>query len=137
MILSPGLRLLASSLPRILVPTCLVYLLSLVKALSPRQRLALYALASPTYLFAAHWRYLLARRMEIRSLNAQEVPTWTGNWPLNFDLLITLYDQWLTGYVGDGVDDATHNLGLTFKTRFFAIDQVHGFRHSDMYIDDC
>jgi hypothetical protein len=58
------------------------------------------------------------------SLDAQEMPTWTGNWPLNLDLLMNLYSQWKTGYVGDGLDDAIEKLGLTFKTRFFAIDQV-------------
>jgi len=71
-----------------------------------------------------HWRYVWKRRLEMRSLGAQEVPTWTGNLPLNLDLLMSLYNHWKTGYVGDGLDDATERLGLTFKTRFFAIDQV-------------
>jgi hypothetical protein len=124
MTLPPGLRLLASSLPRFIGPLCIVYVLSLVTTLSTPQTLALYVLASPTYIFAAHWRYIWVRHLEVRSLDAQEVPTWTGNWPLNLDLLVSLYNQWKTGYVGDGLDDATDKLGLTFKTRFFAIDQV-------------
>jgi hypothetical protein len=125
MTLSPGLRLLASNLPRLIGPLCVVYLLSLVITLSTYQIATLYVLASPTYIFTAHWRYLWARHLEMRSLGAQEIPTWAGNWPLNFDLLLKLYNQWMTGYVGDGLDDATDKLGLTFKTRFFAIDQVN------------
>lgn len=124
MSLPPGLRLLASSLPQFIGPLCFVYLLPFGTTLSTPQKVALYLLASPTYILAEHWRYLWARRLEVRSLGAQEVPTWEGKWPLNFDLLTSLYNQWKTGYVGDGVDDTTDKLGLTFKTRFFAIDQV-------------
>lgn len=127
MTLPPGLRLLASSLPRFIGPLCIIYLLSLVTTFSTPTRLALYLLASPTYIFVAHWRCLWARRLEMCSLDAQEVPTWTGNWPLNIDLLTNLYGQWKAGYVGDGLDNAIEKLGLTFKTRFFAIDQVTRF----------
>ena len=127
MTLPPGILLLASGLPRFIGPLCVVYLLSLLTTLSTQQKAALYVLASPTYIFIMHWRYVWTRRLEMHSLGAQEVPTWTGNLPLNLDLLMGLYNHWKTGYVGDGLDDATERLGLTFKTRFFAIDQVSRF----------
>jgi len=68
--------------------------------------------------------FKMALRREMTRLGAQEMPKWEGRWPGLIDLLIKLYGHRMNGYPGDGIDDATDVLRLTFKTKFIGFDQV-------------
>lgn len=144
MTLTPGLRMLFNNSHTLIMPPLFVYLIANLQEeeVRPFILISAYIFSVPGYLYLSSIFRSWAFRGVMSNLRAQDVPLWAGKLPGNADIAITMYRNWMVrflnvqsfdwesnanlqnGYPGDGLDDATEELGMTFKTRIFGVDQV-------------
>ena len=126
------------------MPPLFVYLIANLQEgeVRPFILISAYIFSVPGYLYLSSIFRSWAFHGVMSNLGAQDVPLWAGKLPGNADVAIAIYNNWVVrslfsqlydwesnsnaqnGYPGDGIDDATEEIGMTFKTRLLGVDQV-------------